>query len=93
MSRWELARGALATYYQDCHETQARSLWFVGESPGDVAVVEEVIVDPVSGLSERELVRVRGRLAEFAGEMFASMRRKDQRACGRCVFVGRWRGG
>ena len=36
----------------------------------------------VAGLSERELARVRGQLVEFAGEMFASMRRKDQRGWG-----------
>jgi hypothetical protein len=33
----------------------------------------------VSGLSGRELSRVRGRLVEFAAEMFESMARKDQR--------------
>lgn len=42
----------------------------------------------VAGLSERELARVRGRLVEFAGEMFASMRRKDQRAWGECYLRG-----
>jgi hypothetical protein len=31
----------------------------------------------VGGLSERELGRVRGRLVEFAGELFESMARKD----------------
>jgi hypothetical protein len=36
----------------------------------------------VAGLSERELARVRGRLVEFSEEMFASMRRKDQRRWG-----------
>src|SRR5438445_227891 len=33
----------------------------------------------VAGLSSRELSRVRGRLVEFASEMFGSMPRKDQR--------------
>lgn len=45
-------------------------------------------MDPVSGLSQKELARVRGRLVEFAGEMFASMRRKDQRAWGECYLRG-----
>jgi DDE superfamily endonuclease len=54
----------------------------------DVVVVEEVIVDPVSGLSEKELARVRGRLVECAGEMFASMRRKDRWAWGECCLRG-----
>ena len=36
----------------------------------------------VAGLSERELARVRGRLAEFGEEMFASMPRRDQRRWG-----------
>ena len=43
---------------------------------------------PVAGLSERELARVRGRLVEFAGEMFASMRRKDQRRWGEVYVRG-----
>ncbi len=42
----------------------------------------------VAGLSERELARVRGRLIEFAGEMFASMRRKDQRGWGEVYLRG-----
>ena len=48
----------------------------------------------VAGLSERELARVRGRLVEFSEEMFASMRRKDQRRWGEvyllsgCVVCG-----
>lgn len=42
----------------------------------------------VAGLSERELVRVRGRLVEFAGEMFESMGRKDQRRWGECYLRG-----
>ncbi len=42
----------------------------------------------VSGLSERELLRVRGRLVEFCGEMFESMRRKDQRRWGEVYLRG-----
>src|ERR1700761_4843628 len=42
----------------------------------------------VSGLSERELLRVRGRLVEFCGEMFESMRRKDQRRWGEVYVRG-----
>ncbi len=42
----------------------------------------------VAGLSERELARVRGRLVEFAGEMFESMRRKDQRRWGEVYLRG-----
>jgi SRSO17 transposase len=42
----------------------------------------------VSGLSERELLRVRGRLVEFCGEMFESMRRKDQRRGGEVYVRG-----
>ena len=42
----------------------------------------------VAGLSERELARVRGRLVEFAGEMFGSMARKDQRRWGECYVRG-----
>ena len=42
----------------------------------------------VAGLSERELARVRGRLVEFSGEMFASMRRKDQRRRGEVYLRG-----
>jgi SRSO17 transposase len=53
-----------------------------------VAVVEEVIMEPVAGLSERGLARVRGRLIEFAAEMFESMRRKDQRAWGEVYLRG-----
>jgi SRSO17 transposase len=55
---------------------------------GDVAVVEEVRMRAVAGLSERELARVRGRLVEFAGEMFASMARKDQRRWGEVYLRG-----
>jgi SRSO17 transposase len=53
-----------------------------------VAVVEEVMMQPVAGLSERELARVRGRLVEFASEMFASMARNDQRRWGECYVRG-----
>jgi SRSO17 transposase len=42
----------------------------------------------VSGLSDRELARVRGRLVEFTGEIFASMRRKDQRRWGEVYVRG-----
>lgn len=55
---------------------------------GGVAVVEEVKMQGVAGLSERELARVRGRLVEFCGEVFASMRRKDQRRWGECYVRG-----
>jgi SRSO17 transposase len=55
---------------------------------GDGAVAEEVMMRAVAGLSDRELARVRGRLVEFAGEMFASMARKDQRRWGECYVRG-----
>jgi len=42
----------------------------------------------VAGLSERELARVRGRLAEFGEEMFASMAREDQRRWGEVYLRG-----
>ena len=42
----------------------------------------------VAGLSERELARVRGRLVEFAGEMFESLTRRDQRRWGECYLRG-----
>ncbi len=42
----------------------------------------------VAGLSERELARVRGRLVEFAEEMFESMARKDQRRWGEVYLRG-----
>ena len=42
----------------------------------------------VAGLSERELARIRGRLVEFAAEMFASMARKDQRRWGEVYLRG-----
>jgi SRSO17 transposase len=42
----------------------------------------------VSGLSSSELSWVRGRLVEFAGEMFESMARKDQRRWGECYLRG-----
>ena len=48
----------------------------------------EVKLQAVSGLSVRELARVRGRLVEFTGEMFGSMRRKDQRRWGECYVRG-----
>jgi SRSO17 transposase len=55
---------------------------------GGVAVIEEVKMQAVSGLSARELSRVRGRLVEFAGEVFASMKRKDQRRWGEVYLRG-----
>jgi SRSO17 transposase len=42
----------------------------------------------VSGLSAKQLQRVRGRLVEFAGEMFESMVRKDQRGWGEVYLRG-----
>jgi len=42
----------------------------------------------VAGLSEREVARVRERLVEFSGEMFASMKRKDQRRWGERYLRG-----
>src|SRR5665213_1130827 len=42
----------------------------------------------VAGLSERGLSRVRGRLVEFCGEIFESMRRKDQRRWGEVYVRG-----
>jgi SRSO17 transposase len=42
----------------------------------------------VAGLSSRELSRVRGRLVEFASEMFDSMPRKDQRRWGEVYLRG-----
>jgi SRSO17 transposase len=50
-------------------------------------------MESVSGLSEKELARVGGRLVEFAGEMFCSMRRRDQRAWGECYLRGLMLGG
>jgi SRSO17 transposase len=48
----------------------------------------EVRMQAVAGLSERELARVRGRLVEFASEMFESLRRKDQRRWGEVYVRG-----
>jgi SRSO17 transposase len=45
-------------------------------------------MEAVAGLSERELACVRGRLVEFAGEMFGSMARKDQRRWGEVYLRG-----
>ena len=50
--------------------------------------IGEVKMQAVAGLSPGELARVRGRLEEFAGEMFDSMRRKDQRRGARCICGG-----
>ena len=48
----------------------------------------EVKMQAVSGLSKREMARVRGRLVEFCGEIFESMRRKDQRGWGEVYVRG-----
>ena len=45
-------------------------------------------MEPVSGLSGKQLERVRGRLGEFAAEMFESMVRKDQRRWGQTYLRG-----
>ena len=45
-------------------------------------------MEAVAGLSERELARVRGRLVEFAEEMFVSMARRDQRRWGEVYVRG-----
>jgi SRSO17 transposase len=50
--------------------------------------IGEVKMEVVAGLSPGELARVRGRLEEFAGEMFGSMRRKDQRRWGGVYLRG-----
>lgn len=50
--------------------------------------IGEVKMEAVAGLSLGELARVRGRLGEFAGEMFDSMRRKDQRRWGEVYLRG-----
>lgn len=42
----------------------------------------------VSGLSEKQLQRVRGRLVEFAGEVFEPMARRDQRRWGEVYVRG-----
>jgi SRSO17 transposase len=42
----------------------------------------------VSGLSDKQLQRVRGRLVQFAGEMFEPMVRKDQRRWGEVYLRG-----
>jgi SRSO17 transposase len=48
----------------------------------------EAKMQAVAGLSERELSRVRGRLVEFTGEVFESMRRRDQRGWGEVYVRG-----
>jgi SRSO17 transposase len=45
-------------------------------------------MQPVAGLSERELAWVRGRLVEFCSEMFESLARKDQRRWGEVYLRG-----
>ncbi len=42
----------------------------------------------VAGLGPKQLEKVRGRLGEFAGEMFESMARKDQRGWGEVYLRG-----
>ncbi|MEZ5124299.1 MAG: transposase [Solirubrobacterales bacterium] len=42
----------------------------------------------MSGLTDKQLARVRGRLVAFAEEMFAPMRRKDQRRWGEVYLRG-----
>lgn len=42
----------------------------------------------VNGLTARELAGVRGRLVDFAAEIFAPMSRKDQRRWGECYLRG-----
>jgi len=43
---------------------------------------------PVSGLTNKQLARVRGRLVVFAQEMFAPMHRKDQGRWGEVYLRG-----
>jgi SRSO17 transposase len=50
--------------------------------------IGEVKMQAVAGLSRGELARVRSGLEEFAGEMFESMRRKDQRRWGGVYLRG-----
>ena len=50
--------------------------------------IGEVTMQAVAGLSPGELARVRGRLVEFAEEMFESMARKDQRRWGEVYLRG-----
>jgi SRSO17 transposase len=50
--------------------------------------IGEVKMQAVAGLSLSELARVRGRLEEFAGEVFDSVRRKDQRRWGEVYLRG-----
>lgn len=45
-------------------------------------------MEDVAGLKPRELARVRGRLVDFAGEMFEPMGRKDQRRWGEVYLRG-----
>ena len=55
----------------------------------DVGVVEKGFnMQDVAGLSDKQLARIRGRLIEFAEEMFSSMRRKDQRRWGEVYLRG-----
>jgi SRSO17 transposase len=53
-----------------------------------MASTEEATMRDVSGLSAAKLQRVRGRLVEFAAEMFEPMVRKDQRRWGEIYLRG-----
>jgi SRSO17 transposase len=53
-----------------------------------MASTEEDTMSEVSGLSAAKLQRVRGRLVEFAEEMFEPMARKDQRRWGEVYLRG-----
>jgi SRSO17 transposase len=53
-----------------------------------MASTEEDTMSKVSGLSAAKLQRVRGRLVEFAEEMFEPMARKDQRRWGEVYLRG-----
>src|SRR5438128_12412614 len=50
--------------------------------------LREVRMGSVSGLSAKQVRRVRGGLVEFASEMFESMARKDQRRWGEVYLRG-----
>jgi SRSO17 transposase len=55
---------------------------------GDSSSIEGEMMAEVTGLRPRQLERVRGRLQEFAGEMFEPMVRKDQRRWGEVYLRG-----
>src|SRR5215216_5681213 len=50
--------------------------------------MEGAMMGAVAGLKPRALGRVRGRLVEFAGEMFEPMQRSDQRRWGEVYLRG-----